>query len=1365
MGNDEIVIQVDRWSGGQVDRKNLLGGKVESMDKYNMNLKIENNYNKSSAIGWTKEQMSAIQARDCSLLVAAAAGAGKTAVLVERIIRRILDKVSSVDIDKLLVVTFTNAAATEMRERISDAIDNEIERNPDSSILKRQNILIHKANITTIHSFCLDVIRNNFHHIDLDPGFRIADETEALLLKMEAMEEMFEDKYGKANEDENFYKLVECYSGNRDDKKIQDMVFELYDFVKSCPWPEEWLNDKAEEFNLSEDIDFSETKWAKIIIEYMKIELSGLLGSLKMAKSIIRTDESLSGYLEVFESDEIMLEEILRSCNMSWDEIYYKLSKLEFTKLSRCGKDADEYKKEKVKNIREDVKKRLRKIKDEIFMSISREIICNLKSLYPIMKCLSELVAEFDERYSAKKREKTLLDFNDLEHFCLKLLIEKESTGNIIPTQIAKQYRERFEEIYIDEYQDSNLVQEVILSVISRKEDGAPNLFMVGDVKQSIYRFRQARPELFMEKYNSFGNGSKDTERVIKLFNNFRSRKSVIDGANYIFKQIMSPNIGELEYNEDEELYPGADYKETKDDSVYAGGEIELHIVDVTRAKNANDEEASDVEDDNNENESNNVDNNYNDNYNANERISSFFGEDEASDMPDAIASEARIVARRINELFGKNNEGKSYVVFDKKEKKYRSIKFKDIVILLRTTKNWAECFVEELGAVGIPAYSDSGSGYFKTIEVQVMMSLLQIIDNPMQDIPLLSVLRSPIFAFTSEDLIDIRLVDRKISFYEAMIKMAESNNDKNNDKNRIESERVDNINVTTILYKVKSFLERLKIWRTKACDMYKDELLWYLYTDTGYYSYVGAISSGAQRQANLRILFQRAKQYEKTSYRGLFNFINFINKLKKSSNDLGSAKMIGESADVVRIMSIHKSKGLEFPVVFVSGVGKQFNLMDMNNSVLLHNELGFGPDLVDCEKRISFATVPKHALRIKILLESLSEEMRVLYVALTRARDKLIITGAIKNIRKSFVKWCSSIDASKDKIPEHYIIKSKSYLDWIGPSIARHAGVDAIRTIAGYEDRAIRDEEVKGLINDDSNWLVYTWDMNDVLDQKVINEINTEESSEADTEEKVVNSKNHSIEMSEDISLEISAELTPFYDEIEKRLNWKYPFSKSADISVKISVTELKRHFETELEGDYSFAGYVPKLIQKPQFLEETRGLSPAEKGTVMHTVMQHIRLDRLSTKQEILEQLDEMVKADIITNQQLKTVEIDKIMDFFDSDLGKRMLYSQKVLRELPFYMELKCTELYKDLSEEQYANENILLQGIIDCCFIEEDGIVLLDYKTDYVPLNGIEIIKNKYIVQIDYYTKALQRLTGLMVKERYIYLFYTGETVAM
>ncbi len=1358
-----------------------------------MNSSKENNNkiqdsNKLPAIGWTVEQMSAIEARDCSLLVAAAAGAGKTAVLVERIIRRIVDKINPIDIDKLLVVTFTNAAATEMRERISDAIAIEIENNPESAVLKRQNILIHKSNIMTIHSFCLDVIRNNFHHIDLDPGFRIADETEALLLRMEAMEEMFEDKYGEAENDENFFKLIECYGGNRDDKKVQDMVFELFGFVKSCPWPQEWLDEKAEEFDLSEDIDFCSTKWAKIIIKYMEIELSGMLDSLRRAKRIIKSDEALSTYISAFESDENEIAEILEACKLSWDEIYYRISSFEFVKLSRCGKSADEEKKDIVKNIREDVKKRLRKIKDEIFMSISREIICNLKSLYPIMKCLTQLVTEFDERYSAKKREKVLLDFNDLEHFCLKLLIEKDSKGNIIPTNIAKEYRERFEEIYIDEYQDSNLVQEVILSIISRKEDSTPNLFMVGDVKQSIYRFRQARPELFLEKYNSFGSNIKDGERVIKLFNNFRSRKSVIDGANYIFKQVMSPNIGELDYNEDEALYPGAGYKELQDEKAHVGGKIELHIVDVSRANMANGlDDGNGYFNNGNDSEGENdsldeAEDGQNLEYDRLNDDLSIFGEDDMDEAPDSIISEARIVAKRINELFNENKDGKTFMVFDKKEKEYRQVKFKDIVVLLRTTKNWAECFAEELGAFGIPAYTDSGSGYFKTIEVQVMMALLQIIDNPMQDIPLLSVLKSPIFAFTSEDLIDIRLMDRDVSFYEAMVKMSDYEDllkmDTAQDKDGAEvnrdirmnsSEGENNIDASSVHHKSKAFIEKLKIWRKKARDMSTDELLWYLYTDTGYYSYVGAILGGAQRQANLRILFQRAKQYEQTSYRGLFNFISFINKLKKSSGDLGSAKMIGENADVVRIMSIHKSKGLEFPVVFVSGVGKQFNLMDMNKSILLHNDLGFGPDFVDCEMRISFPTVPKHALRTKILLESLSEEMRVLYVALTRAREKLIITGSVKNIVKSSIKWCSCIDAEGDKIPEYFIIKSKSYLDWIGPSIARHEGTKSIREFAGYEDDVIAANMGNGLVKDDSQWEVFSWDMEDVLGTQIAGEsrIGEDESNqESSTQiENVDIATTIATDIDVDIDEEISEEIAPYYDTITQRLNWEYPFKKLESLSVKMSVTELKRRFRAEAADDYPLIGYVPRLTQKPLFLEGVRGISPAERGTIMHTVMQHINFNNIGVAIEVKEQLSKMVIDDILTNQQAETVDVNKIANFFQSDIGKRMLSSEKVFRELPFYIELKCTEVYEDLPKEKYEEESILIQGIIDCCFIEEDGIVLLDYKTDFVPQNGIEIIKDRYRVQIDYYTRALQRLTGLMVKERYIYLFYNGETIRM
>jgi helicase-exonuclease AddAB, AddA subunit, Firmicutes type len=1223
---------------------------------------------------WTEEQEKAIHARDCSLLVAAAAGAGKTAVLVERIIQKIMDTKNPVDIDKLLVVTFTNAAASEMRERIGDAISAEIEKSPGSVRLQRQIALLNRASITTIHSFCLDVIRNNFHLIDLDPAFRIADETESVLLKQEALTELFDGEYEDENSNSGFLNLVECYGGRRDDQGLMDMVLRLYEFSRSTPWPEEWIRDMAEMFNSS---DFESTPWAKVLMKDVKTELTGACGNMEKAVKLLEGAEGLESYYNQFTDEYRMLRSLCENC-ASWDVLYGEFNKINFDRLSGSKKNADKDIQNRAKAIRDDVKKTIKCIKDGIMTSNSSEIAGEMKSLYPAMSCLGELTLKFAKKYGEKKKDRGVIDFSDIEHFCVNILVAKAGDGGIIPSDAALKLREKFDEILIDEYQDSNMVQELILSTISRKERGKPNMFMVGDVKQSIYRFRQAKPELFLQKYNTYPDEDTAVERRILLYKNFRSRKEVLSAVNYIFKGIMTVNIGELDYTEKEKLNPGADYEDIDSNPV------EVHLIETASSE----EEDSDGTEEE--------------------------AEDGIEDEDiDNVQLEARAVAARINQIVHSND--KPFLVFDKSSKSYRPVQFRDIVILMRATSSAAPVFVEELANTGIPAFADAGGGYFEVVEVQTVMSLLQIIDNPMQDIPLLSVLRSPIVSFTPEDLIDIRMADGRKTFYEALKIKSSSDDDTGK--------------------KAAEFLQNLKRWRQKALNMPISEFIWFLYSDTGYYAYAGAMPGGMQRQANLRILFERARQYEETSFKGLFNFINFINKLKSSSGDMGSAKILGENENVVRIMSIHKSKGLEFPVVFVSGAGRKFNMKDLTRSILFHHELGFGPDYVDSVRRISYPTVIKEALKRKIRLESLSEEMRILYVAFTRAREKLIITGTVRNMEKALSRWAACLDSTGDRVPEYQVLSGGNFFDWICPMLMKHIKNKDFREASG-----VMDAPYGTLVDDESGWDIRFYRRRDVL------------------------LKGTAIE--DGIAGDESAtgvEGSRYEAEIDRRLRYEYPYRLSSKLPAKLSVTELKRMFGTMIDDEYTTNIFVPPLIKKPSYLEGESRLSAAEKGTVMHLVMQHVDISKAPTIEDINSLLQSLVASEFMTVQQQKTVDIGRILSFFESPLGRRMIKSGKVKREIPFYMKVDSTDVYKDLPDDKYRDEKIVLQGIIDCCFEEDDGLVLIDYKTDYVPVGEEESIRERYRLQIEYYEKALRKITGKTVKEKYIYLFHNREVL--
>ncbi|MDU6038538.1 MAG: helicase-exonuclease AddAB subunit AddA [Clostridium butyricum] len=1245
---------------------------------------------------WTDEQLSAIKTRNCNLLVAAAAGSGKTAVLVERIIRIITNKDNPVDIDKLLVVTFTNAAAAEMRERIAAAISKALDKEPTSKNLQKQLTLLNRANITTMHSFCLDVIKNNFHKIDLDPSFRIGDQTEGILIKDEVIETLFEEKYDQ--EDTEFTSLVEAFSTYKNDDNLKELIINMYNFIMSGPWPENWLKENAEAFNIETMEKLNNSKWVLVLKNSIKVEIEGYIKMLEKAIEIINLTDGLEPYLETFSNELYSIKNAYNSIDCGLDDIYSSLCSISFGRLKSIKKDkvSDENAQNTVKSIRDDIKKKISELINNTFSVTPEEMLINIKGAYPTIKKLTELVLEFGEKFSQKKKEKNILDFNDLEHLCLKILSDKDENGNIIPSKTAIEFKNLFDEVLVDEYQDSNNVQETIIELVSRRKDEFPNVFMVGDVKQSIYRFRQAKPELFMEKYINY-TLEESNNRKIQLYKNFRSRKEVIDGVNYIFKEIMSETVGELEYTDEEALNLGASYENSEDENVILGGPIEVNIIEKSIEESDLNKEKLDEEDF------------------ENEEI-------------EGVNLEGKIVAKRIKELMTTTGNN-VFKVLDKETGEYRPIKYKDIVILLRATKNWSESLLDELGQEGIPAYADTGSGYFESIEIRTIMSLLRVIDNPMQDVPVIAVLKSPIMGFSAEDLSIIRLKNKEKYFYENIADIAEGN--------------ICDIS-EELITRCKGFLEKLEIWRNKAIYMPIDEFIWYLYMDTAYYGYVGAMPNGVLRQANLKILFQRAKQFEQTSFKGLFNFINFINKLTKSSGDMGSAKILGENEDVVRIMSIHKSKGLEFPVVFLCGTGKQFNLMDLNKNILYHDELGFGPDFVDLEKRVSIGTIAKEAIKKKMKLETLSEEVRILYVACTRAKEKLIITGTVNNIQKSIEKWVSSASLDYNLILPSEILKGKSYLDWIGMSLCQHNDGKVLRKKIAVSNEISKD--------DNSKWDIKLWKRSDI----------------------VVNNEDGKLEEEKEVKLSILEEEydKDVYGEVDKRLSYKYPLKESTKLKSNISVSDLKKRNAEFIDQNVESINIEEvesknkRTIITPKFLQEEKGLTAAEKGTAVHFVMKKIDLDKVSSIHEIKDQIQYLYENDFILEEEMKAVNSSKILNFFKSDLGKMMTElhkeGKKIYRELPFYTEISSVNIDNTLSEE-YENEKVRLQGIIDCFFEYNGESILLDYKTDYVSKDNEAELQKKYIKQLDYYSDAVFKITGKKVSKRYLYSFYLEKVI--
>ncbi len=948
-------------------------------------------------VKWTKEQEKAIYEKGTNILVAAAAGSGKTAVLVERIINKIVNE--NIDIDRILVVTFTNAAASEMRERILDAIYKKIEESPDDVCMQKQITLLNKASICTIHSFCLDVIRNYFYELDISANFRIGDTTEVELLKQDILEDLFEDKY--INKDKEFLNLINTYTTYRGDEPLKELVLKIYDYIQSAPFPQEWLEEKVEMFNLKEKLneDFGKTVWGKILLKEYEEKIKESILKLERVKRKLLKYPELEKYTLTIINDIEILNEIENQISYDnkniWDKTYKKVSNLKFEKWPINRKISIALK-EEAKEIRDKVKKDIDTINKKVFIYDSYRANQDMYAMYETLSDLKNIVNEFEKRFLEKKKEKNIIDFHDIEHFALKILIQKNADGKYIPTEVANKIKERFTEIAIDEYQDSNLVQEYILNSISNGN----NIFMVGDVKQSIYRFRQARPELFIEKYESYTlEDEKEVKgKKIQLFKNFRSRENVLDITNNIFEQIMSKELGDIDYNEDEYLNPGADYPKAENNPV-----AELHIIDLASYEPK-------VENYMNE-QKEIIDNKIIEANSSSPRIEETIQENEDTNQEEPIENtliEAKFVANKIQELINSK-----YKIYDRK-KGYRPIEYKDIVILLRSTLNSAPVYEKELIEKNIPVFSDTSSEYLETTEIQTIMSVLKIINNPLQDIPLITVLRSSIANFTDNDLVQIRLADRSESFYNAMLKARVAVNEE-------------------LKEKINHFITMIENW--KDIETYKtlDELIWQIYMDSNYYNYVGLLNNGKLRQANLKMLFEKAKQYESASFKGLYNFINFIDKLKLSSKDMGAAKIIGENDNVVRIMSIHKSKGLEFPVVFLCRSSKKINLQDLNDNVLMHQGLGFGMKYINYERRIEYNTLAKEALRLKMRKETISEEMRVLYVALTRAKEKLYITGVEKDLQKSLKEKEKILEIyNKQKLDKNVVGKYVSYLDWI---------------------------------------------------------------------------------------------------------------------------------------------------------------------------------------------------------------------------------------------------------------------------------------------------------------------------------------------
>ncbi|MBQ4515359.1 MAG: helicase-exonuclease AddAB subunit AddA [Clostridia bacterium] len=1185
---------------------------------------------------WNKEQQAAINTRDTNLLVSAAAGSGKTAVLVERIIQKITDEKNPVDIDRLLVVTFTNAAAAEMRERIVAAISAKLEQNPSSELLARQMTLAAKANITTIHSFCLNTLRTNFNLAEIDPNFRLADETESNLLWLDALDEVVDEMYDDEKYAEPFYLLLENYSSVKNRDGFDEMIGQIYNFAMSLPNPKKWLYTSAEKFKCSKG-EFSESEMAKNILRIAQDRVRETIFQYDDLLKKAKDDDGGDNLFLFLAQEQECFKHLLDA--KSYDEAQKWAQSLEFARFPNAPKGSEPVYREYIKNARTKAKKDFdNDILKGLLLLTSEEQEKVLITQYPQMRCLSELIVRLIDRFDEKKAEKNILNFNDLEHGCYRLLTDREGK----PTPLAQVMAESFDEILIDEYQDTNRLQEAIFAAIKKEN----NLFMVGDIKQSIYRFRNTDPTLFCEKRDSFSTEGNENGKKIILAKNYRSRAEILDGINDIFEKIMSREVGEVDYNEEEKLNPDADYPDTPHP---IPSDLQLHIIEP----DIDGEEESVSEDD--------------------------------EPPRESIELEAELAAKQISELISGG-----YQILTKSG--YRTISYKDICILLRKTKDWANIFRLTLSKYGIPCYSESGGGFLESAEVEIMMSLLKIIDNPYQDLPLLSVLRSQMFNFTTNDLAKIRAADKKGSFYDALLKISEEE--------------------SPTATQVRLFLEKLNLFRKQSKYMQLDELIWALYSQTGFYDAQGAQPNGIIRQSNLRLLVTRAQEYEKTGFRGLYSFVRFIDKYRSAGGDYDVARSVGEEQDVVRIMSIHKSKGLEFPVVILCGAGKQMNRRDLSKDILIHSELGYGPKFVDSDLRITYPTAVRSIVKKQIEKETISEEMRILYVALTRAREKLIVIGSAKDIRERARNIGTSID-DRGTIQAGRVLSAVSYLDWFLMALLMHPACRELRDSIEYDIK---------LTESKSPWSVTIHSSSEKT-----------ESNEADDDVKT-ESKTYDVKT------------------LSELIRYEYPYKKDEILPTKVTVTELKNKSLREESLDSVY------LYPRPKFLQESasKKLSGAALGTAFHTVMQRLDFTKIAPE-EIKNQIEQMVKKNYLAQETTDCVDVDKIIRFLHSDMGRLITSAQKVDREVMFGINIPAKEAEPDYS----GDGTIMLQGVIDCVIINDGKITILDYKTEHI--TSKEEVAEKYKIQLLYYARAAELIYNLPVEKCYLYLFETEEII--
>ena len=1288
-------------------------------------------------VKWTPEQESAIIAPKDSfldnqtLLVAAAAGSGKTAVLVERIITRLKDMDNPLSVQELMVVTFTKAAAQEMSARIGLALAKAMESTEDAAMqerLERQLNLLPSAHISTLHSFCQWVIRSYFYKLDINPTARIGNEAEMALLQQEVLADLLTKSYEEGLY--NIYELADFFSDDKSDAGLTAKIMSLYNYAMSLANPDGWLRKALEPYKETMTINPSDTLWGQYMWDNHVAVIDRIRERLERMEQILLDPVGPHKWQNIYDNQLAALG--MLSGAETWDDMGEACKHTDtFIKdrFNKLGEEVDPSLQAEFKSLGSQNKDDLKAMQAAVFTVPEATLQDQFKAQYPIIEGLVELTIAFHQAYRDMKQEQGIMDFSDLEHLCLALLVEPGTEDDPQPSDVAKELQDTFKEIMVDEYQDTNGVQETIINLISRVD----NRFYVGDVKQAIYSFRMADSSLFMEKYNTYGD-TDAVERRIDLAKNFRSHENILAATNFLFYQIMTEEAAELNYTEAESLIPGRIVEDAPED--WVGGDVELQLLDVSK-----------------------------------DTLSASESDEDEGDDPENNERELDFIIQKIKEIHGAKKKVQN------PDGTFRQIEWRDFAILRRSLAGWGTRAVEAMRQAGIPAVVNERDGYFEAQEIQLLLALLSIIDNPEQDLPMAAVLHSGLVGLDANELGALRLSGEG-SLWSLMPAYAEEAQDE----------------------RLLSFIGHMERWRTLSRRHGVTDLLWDIYESQDYVNYVGAMPNGLVRRANVLALYDRAKGYEASGFRGLFRFLRFVESLRDSNQDMPLANVVSEADNVVRVMTIHKSKGLEFPVVFLSGMQKKFNMMDLRSELLIDKNAGLGLKGYFTDIRVSFPTMPWFYVKDVKEAALKAEEQRILYVALTRARDKLFMTGFVKGFKNSkgglstlgeLIKNAASVEGQQ--LPTDIITQANTYLDWLIMGFARHLdGGNPLRVAIEYEgptyfDLPDKKCRIKVEIHDGS--LYGDLDYKADIDETTINKVR---------ELQAVNS----VELPQ---------------EIIDRFNYTYPYSDATRRTAKISVSELKRRFqERELEAGTidtlnepivtvdtgakravsdAILGQAIKLDpkssanveakntnaaglpiteasdvtvssdelansvfgRKPQALQsEEDVLTGAQWGTLMHEAMQWLPLAKY-TQASLTKELDALVTKGTFTEEERNLLSDTSLYKFFSSDLGKRLINAKRIERELPFSMLFDGKRVYDTLED----GENLFLQGIIDTAFEEDGEWVLVDYKTDRVK-SGEDLIK-RYKIQMDLYKEALQRLTGMPVKASYIYSFRLHDAI--